>query len=422
MHVGLLKFRSSLLQPLTKRTKYVNDCKKPTGIRSDSLNSTSQEAKFTMPRNLVIFCDGTGNQFGNRNSNVLKLFTATVRDPREQLCYYDPGVGTFGLQEALFEWEKVPAKILGLAFGWGITRNIEEAYAFLMKNYQPNDRIFIFGFSRGAFTARAIAGMVHALGIMYPQHDNLIKYATRLYQKVPENAENRHEFFVIQQQFRDQFSRDCKIHFLGLWDTVKSVGWFGSPVSFPYTYNNPSVINVRHALSIDECRCFFRQNLWSPIKDQDVRQVWFAGVHSDVGGGYPESQSDLAKISLEWIACEAEKAGLALVESELLRVLGRDTSKGEFALRVIKANAHKSLRKLWWLAELLPRRFEDPRRDFAVTWRFPVVQWRELGKRRFIREDVSAVHQSVLDRMQAKIDYLPANLPADLSIEPWSKT
>jgi uncharacterized protein (DUF2235 family) len=373
-----------------------------------------------VPRNLVLFCDGTGNQFGNRNSNVVKLFGTAARDPRQQLCHYDPGVGTFGLREALFEWQKVPAKVFGLAFGWGITRNVEQAYAFLMKNYQPEDRIFIFGFSRGAFTARAIAGMVHAMGLMYPQHENLIEYATRLFQKVPKGEKEKHDFFDIQQKFRLQFSRDCKIHFIGLWDTVKSVGWFGSPVSFPYTLNNPSVLKVRQALSIDERRCFFRQNLWSATNNQDVRQVWFAGVHSDVGGGYPENESGLAKISLEWMAREAMAAGLAVVESELLSILGRAPGEGQFAPPDVAANQHESLKKIWWLAEFLPRRFQDPRRDFAVTWRFPAVQWRELGKRRFIRKEVCAVHQSVLDRIRAKHNYLPDNLPPDLTVEPWS--
>jgi uncharacterized protein (DUF2235 family) len=376
------------------------------------------KATIAMPKNLVIFCDGTGNQFGNRNSNVLKLFAATLRDPRTQLCHYDPGVGTFGLREALFEWQKVPAKIFGLAFGWGITRNIEEAYAFLMKNYEPDDRIYIFGFSRGAFTARAIAGMVHAVGLMHPQHENLIEYATRLYQNVPDGEDRKREFFEIQEKFRGQFSRECKIHFLGLWDTVKSVGWFGSPVSFPYTTNNPSVHRVRHAISIDERRCFFRQNLWSPIANQDVRQVWFAGVHSDVGGGYQEDEGGLARISLEWMAREAELAQLVLVESELQHALG----KGEYARRNIEADAHESLKHVWWFAEFLPRRFEDPRRDFAVTWRFPIVNWRELGKSRFIRADVSAVHQSVLDRMDSRKGYVPDNLPASLPVEPWSAT
>lgn len=373
-----------------------------------------------MSRNLVIFCDGTGNQFGNRNSNVVHLFGATVRNPHTQVCYYDPGVGTFGLRETLFEWQKVPAKIFGLAFGWGITRNIEEAYAFLMRHYQPEDKVFIFGFSRGAFTARALAGMIHAVGLLHPQHENLIEYATRLHQKVAEDAADQWQFFDIQRRFREQFARHCEIHFLGLWDTVKSVGWVWSPLSFPYTLNNPSVRRVRHALSIDERRCFFRQNLWSPRERQDVKQVWFAGVHSDVGGSYPGSESGLAKISLEWMAREAEVAGLVLDEGELQRLLGLAPRDIGIAPPDAAADAHESLQKVWWLAEILPRRFEDPRRNFAVTWRWPFLQWRELGKRRFIRSDISTVHQSVHDRMQARPDYLPQNLPRSLPVEPWS--
>lgn len=335
-----------------------------------------------MGKNIAIFCDGTGNQFGDRNSNVVKLFAVARRSGNSQVSYYDPGVGTFGLSEALFEWQKVPAnKVMGLAFGWGITRNIEQAYAFLMRHYAPNDRVYLFGFSRGAYTARALAGMIRAVGLLHPQHENLIEYATRLYQNVPEEGGASAEFFELQGRFRNQFSRDCPIRFMGLWDTVKSIGWFGSPVKLPYTASNPKVACVRHAVSLDERRCFFRQNLWHPSDGQDVKQVWFAGVHSDVGGGYPEPESALAKLPLEWMAREARQHEFDIEPDELARVLGRLPSGDDEVAPWPLGKIHRSLHGPWWLAEILPRRFEDPRQAFRPVWRWPLLQWRELKRR-----------------------------------------
>lgn len=371
-----------------------------------------------MGKNIALFCDGTGNQFGNRNSNVVKLFVAARKNEGGQVAYYDPGVGTFGLSEALFEWQKVPAKVLGLAFGWGITRNIEEAYAFLMRHYVPGDRVYLFGFSRGAYAARALAGMIRAVGLLHPQHENLIEYATRLYQNVPEGDDTATAgFFGLQDRFREQFSQDCPIHFMGLWDTVKSVGWFGSPVKLPYTASNPTVACVRHAISLDERRCFFRQNLWHPSDGQDVKQVWFAGVHSDVGGGYREPESALAKLSLEWMAREAQQHEFEIEPEKLARVLGRAPVGDDHVLPLPLGEMHRSLHGPWWVAEILPRRFEDPRRAFRPVWRWPLLQWRELNKPRYVRAEASMVHSSVIVRMEAGAGYAPPNLPTGLPIE-----
>lgn len=371
-----------------------------------------------MGRNIAIFCDGTGNQFGGRNSNVLKLYAAACRDEVRQLCFYDPGVGTFGLSEALFEWQKVPAKVLGLAFGWGITRNIEQAYGFLMRHYAPGDRVYLFGFSRGAYTARALAGMIRAVGLVHPQHENLIGYATRLYRNVPEaDGAAAEEFFELQARFRSQFSRDCPIRFMGLWDTVKSVGWFWTPVKWPYTTSNPAVAIVRQAVSLDERRCFFRQNLWQPSDGQDVKQVWFAGVHSDVGGGYRESESSLAKVPLAWMAREAQAHGFEIEPAELARILGQVPGAGDYVAPSPLGEIHRSLRGPWWLAEMLPRRFEDPRQAFRPVWRWPLLQWRELNKPRFVRTEASMLHCSVNERLAAGVGYAPPNLPAGLPVE-----
>ena len=118
------------------------------------------KATIAMPKNLVIFCDGTGNQFGNRNSNVLKLFAATLRDPRTQLCHYDPGVGTLARSNP---WKKAlqdASAIFGLATGYGLDDNVLAAYEFLVDNYEKDDAIYLFGFSRGAYTVRVLAGLI----------------------------------------------------------------------------------------------------------------------------------------------------------------------------------------------------------------------------------------------------------------------
>src|SRR3954471_21430454 len=122
--------------------------------------------------------------------------------------------------------------------------------------------------------------------------------------------------YAVAAKFKATFSRECKPHFVGLWDTVSSVGWAYDPVTLPYTYANPDIEIGRHAISIDERRCAFRQNLWSnkTTANQNIEQLWFAGVHSDVGGGYTESESGLAKVCLEWMLTEAAKAQLLLVD------------------------------------------------------------------------------------------------------------
>jgi hypothetical protein len=148
------------------------------------------------------------------------------------------------------------------------------------------------------------------------------------------------------------------VHFVGVWDTVGSVGFVNNFRSFPYTGHNPEVTHVRHAVSIDERRSTFRQNLMFPAPPtQDVKNVFFAGVHSDVGGGYPPKESGLAKIAFGWMMRESKNCGLDIDEAALSR-----------ELTVVGAPPdpcgplHKSLKSFWWLGELLPMKrysFDD---------------------------------------------------------------
>jgi len=357
-------------------------------------------------KNIVLCFDGTGQQFGSGNSNVVKLFQTLLHNSDEQLSFYDPGVGTFSVRDPLFKWQDALGRALGLMIGWGLFRNIETMYDFLIDKFQPGDKIFILGFSRGAYTARAFAGMIHEVGLLRPDCRNLFENASRIYQIEPTDWDAHR---AIVRDFRRQFSRECQIHFLGLWDTVRSIGWFWDPYRLRHTARNPSVSIVRHAVSIDERRCFFRQNLWgAPTDNQDVNEVWFAGVHSDVGGSYPEAESGLSKIALEWMIREASQHGLSLNESEGAAVLGEVEG---YVRPDAFADAHESLQRWWWLAELLPRRFMDPNANFRQRWAFPLIHWDQIGRRRYIRDGIK-IHKSVQDRMNA--DRTPRYAPPNL--------
>ncbi len=254
-------------------------------------------------KNIIVCLDGTGIQFRENNSNIVGLYSLLDKDSESQVAYYDPGVGTLGDPDFKTPIGKNITRFLGLAFGWGIIRNIEEAYSYLMEHYNNGDRIFIFGFSRGAYTARALAGFIHSFGLLDSGCQNLIPYAMKLYRSKPNDKKKKR----LMRRFKETYSRECRIHFLGLWDCVKSFGWIYNPIFLPYTTNNESVDIVRHAISIDERRAFFQPMLWGNPKSssQDIKQVWFAGVHGDVGGGIDEDESGLAKIALEWMIEEA---------------------------------------------------------------------------------------------------------------------
>lgn len=354
-----------------------------------------------MPKNIVICCDGTGNEFGDQNSNVVKLYKTLIHDPN-QITYYHPGVGTMGARNALTRIGKWWTRKIGLAFGYGISTNIADAYQFLMHTYEERDRIYVFGFSRGAYTARALCGMLHMVGLLTEGNEDLIPYAIRMIKR-------KHIDFRIAADFRDTFSRDCKPHFVGVWDTVSSLGWIYDAVHFPYTRatKNPDLHIVRHAVSIDERRAFFRENSFgSPANSQqDVLEVWFAGVHSDVGGSYPEPQSQLSKIALRWMLCEAERAGLKVDQRRKAYILG---AKGPNVAPDPYAKClHKSLHGWWWIAEVWPK---------IVQKRGADGEWHKslrlnLGRRRFIPPD-SLFHESVEERMaDSSLGYKPSNVP-----------
>jgi len=360
-----------------------------------------------MSRNIVICADGTGNKFCDENSNVIKLYQCLdLRDPTRQIAYYHGGLGTLGDPGALSQIQKRWTKAKGLAFGYGLTRAISDIYAFLMETYQPDDRLFLFGFSRGAYTVRALAGMLHLLGLVRPKDYNLIPYATEMLK-----TKQSDDTFKVAAEFKGTFSRECKPYFMGVWDTVSSVGWVFDPLHVPYTRKDPDMAIGRHAVSIDERRCFFRQNLWAA--GPNIKQVWFAGVHSDVGGGYPEKQTGLSKIALEWMLVEADQQGLLLNGATVAQQLGM--AGDDYCAPNPAADMHNSLAGPWLLLEPLPHMYTDtrttpPKKKIKLP----------LGRRRYIDTiPKPTVHESVIRRMELRKDYNPPNLPAEREIEPW---
>lgn len=254
----------------------------------------------TAGRNLVVCCDGTSNEIGVLLSNVLKLYRVSVKDDK-QIVYYHPGVGTVRMPNSWGRWRQKARSVFEMATGRGLDRDVLAAYCFLCREYRDGDNIFLFGFSRGAYTARVVAGMIYLIGLLRPHQVNFAGYALRAY-KTSTAADN----YAVAGQFNRTVNPQCvPIHFLGVWDTVASVIVPGRlPLSklrleeLPYTSANPAVEVFRHAIAIDEFRRMFRVERWvdpqtfkpnpfsqrQTFPDQDIRQVWFAGCHSDVGG------------------------------------------------------------------------------------------------------------------------------------------
>jgi uncharacterized protein (DUF2235 family) len=360
-----------------------------------------------MSKNIVVCCDGTSNEFSAVNSNVVKLYKALVCDA-SQIGYYHPGVGTMGARSTLTAVGKWWTKIIGLAFGYGISDNIADAYQFLMRNYQVGDNVYVFGFSRGAYTARALCGMLHIVGVLTQGNEGLIPYAIRM-------IKNRHIDFHVAADFKKTFSRECKPRFIGVWDTVSSVGWVYNAVRFPFTNlaHNPDPAIVRHAMSIDERRAFFRQNLFGApqAESQDVREVWFAGVHCDVGGGYAENVSQLSKLALRWMMCEAELAGLVVDSQRKANILG--AKPPNVAPDPSTTYQHESLEKWWWIAEVWPK--VAHRLSADGTWRQTLRI--NFGRCRFVPSG-AVVHESVEARLKnPNLGYKPSNLPQQRLVE-----
>jgi hypothetical protein len=272
-----------------------------------------------MARNLVVCLDGTGGQLRAKgNTNVLLLYQLLDHsNPTKQIAYYDPGVGTFASAGAWTPLARSISRIGGLSFGSGLRQNLGEAYTWLMHNWAPGDQIFIFGFSRGAYTARALVGILRAVGVMRPGSENLVPYLIATYARRGGEAKmDWDEVHLASEAFAQHVDgkSSVPVKYLGLWDTVKAAGFLRWEIRWPFTRELPNAVRIRHAVSIDEKRAPFKESLVNGRTDGSLEEVWFAGVHSDVGGTFVDepragpathtgkSQTPrLSTIALKWI-------------------------------------------------------------------------------------------------------------------------
>ena len=380
-------------------------------------------------KRIILLSDGTGNSSAKLfKTNVWRLYqsldlTQDGHDVPQIACYSD-GVGTSGFR---------PLALLGGAFGYGLKRNVLHLYEFLCQHWEPGDEIYIFGFSRGAFTARILAGLVAREGLLLGKDEKTLSYATPdIYRQYRLNRSNvvsiplivrlarpvRDVALSIWRRFQNQLAYNQKnqtevprITFVGVWDTVAAYGtplaeltrgidlWV-FPLSMPDRLLNPKVVAARHALALDDERDTFHPVLWDEIaavNPERIKQVWFTGMHSDVGGGYPDDA--LSYQALDWMMHEAADAKLRFL----------DKARDRFAPPPsVSAPIHDSRRGLSGYYRYQPRRLSanllpnDP--ETAVM--------RDPGSRANAHLRSVVLHHSVLDRMAHSIErYAPIVLP-----------
>ena len=395
-------------------------------------------------KKIFVFLDGTGNEFIDHadpetaNSNVVKLYTA-LRVGGDQVAYYHPGVGTMGDPGIRWRIPRWWSMIKGLAFGAGFKANVLDAYRYLMEVYNDGDQIYIFGFSRGSYSARALASLLHGYGLLCRGNEGHLLYAWRM--MIDQLKDNREQLKMPrgERKFKNShtikrndayaqtFSRIVTVRFMGIWDTVSSVGWIYTPIRLLDGAENPIIQVGRHAVSIDERRAFYRDNLWgNPVNindpewpetlrsqgiQQDMCQVWFPGAHSDVGGSYPQIESAPANEALRWMIGELQQQGAELCQDRIDMVLGTPT--GVLAAESVYPLPHPPENKLhdsldwhWWLLQLFPQQYYDKDNEI-IQWRVP------FGRPRSI-PDGAFIHHSAERRLrntgEGQDPYRPLNL------------
>ena len=260
-------------------------------------------------KNIIICADGTWQSpESNTATHVLRLAEGVAPEDsfgNKQVVYYDWGIGSDG------------DRFTGGVTGKGIDKNIMDCYRFIVHNYDKGDALYLFGFSRGAYTVRSLGGLIRNCGVLRREHADKVSDAYELYrQRGKASSPARSKACDFRREFA--VADVTRIHFLGVFDTVGALGipapFLGTLGTNRYLFHDtePSgIINhARHAVSIDENRQDFEPALWSPKAGIDLQQVWFAGVHTDVGGGYPDRS--LGDHAGYWMATEAVSCGLAL--------------------------------------------------------------------------------------------------------------
>ena len=373
-----------------------------------------------MAKNIVLLSDGTGNSAGKLfKTNVWRLYQALALSPPgsgapSQIAYYDDGVGSSSFR---------PAAILGGAFGWGLKRNVLDLYTFLCRNYEPGDRIYPFGFSRGAFTVRVLSGLITNQGLVTAPNDvELKRRALHAFQRYRERYRTATRIEVPVRALRNAITgyrtpaepvkddRRPDITFLGVWDTVAAYGlpfdeltraWnMVFRLSVPDRHLSSKVKRACQALALDDERKTFLPVLWNELDQQDqntsarhideevLTQVWFSGAHSNVGGSYADDA--LANVPLHWMMVQAQKAGIAFKDGEIERA----------------AQAANIYGKIY-----------DPRRGLGGAYRY-LPRDVAIASRDIDNENDHVVvmrpkiHESVLCRIASGTDhYAPIGLP-----------
>lgn len=318
-----------------------------TGANPQS-DARAQDGKRKKPgKRLAMFLDGTWND-PDANTNVWRLYAMTAEhgdDGIRQIRYYDPGVGT--------RWYD---RVIGGMLGWGLSKNVRAAYLWLVQNYDPGDEVFIFGFSRGAYTARSLAGFIMRCGLTHPGAPFSVVEMFDYYRR--QTVRPFHELEYIQKCLKDgkplppgegplnteeqwllRYADRIHIHFIGVFDTVGALGipWGDFPVisrkrnRFHNDRLGVLFDNACHALAVDEHRETFKPTLWTDYakKGEDFKAVnlkyeqrWFNGAHANVGGGYP--RDPLALRPLRWMQDKAHACGLGFRTKAELAPAGED--------------------------------------------------------------------------------------------------
>ncbi|KIK99629.1 hypothetical protein PAXRUDRAFT_822546 [Paxillus rubicundulus Ve08.2h10] len=259
------------------------------------------------PRMIVLCFDGTSGQFDSANSNVVKFYALLRKDcPEQQLVYYQAGIGTYFAPGVVSPLWTPLAQLLDEAVAWYLDAHVMGGYKYLMENYRPGDKIYLFGFSRGAYTARALAGMLGKVGLLQRDNVQQVSFAYKAYMRSDK------EGIKLAARFKRTFSQEVAVDFVGVWDTVQSTGVLVNRI-LPFTDSNTSIRVFRQALALDEHRSRFRPNLYhwpTPNIDSDSEETPLSVAQQAAGLGKAAIQTIKAmKSAILSIVNRREKTG-----------------------------------------------------------------------------------------------------------------
>ena len=286
---------------------------------SETTKPQTPEATNRKGKNLVICLDGTGDWGVDHVTNVMKIFLSATQSESQEV-FYCGGVGTLINSEATSWIKKKYLQLFDLATATSLRNQVLDSYEFLVDKYNPGDRIYVFGFSRGAYAARLLCSFTNYFNILTPNNKHLTPYlwqhidGIKRIEKFKSESSKIRTFFASETHIEPPI---VPIHFLGIFDTVSSVGIFDRFRVFPGTDHNVSIDHNRHAVSIQESRNAFPDLLLRPRSDtKDVVEIWFPGVHRDIGGGATKNQG-YENITMNWMVSEAKKFGLEIPDLNL---------------------------------------------------------------------------------------------------------